>query len=147
MRFFVNCDPPKSLSKNNKRAFLNKKTGRAVVVNSDRQTEAKATILQLFAQHAPEAPLTGPVVLSLVFMYPFPKSTSKRELAEGARPMVVKPDADGIASGVMDCLTTLRFWLDDAQVYCLHVEKWQSAKSGILVEITEDKSQSDRRAS
>ncbi len=135
MTFFISCDPPKSLSKNSKVLFT--RNGFPGMTDSKSTANSKSTILQLFAPHMPAKPFEGPLKLSLYFFYPFPKSTSKKELALGSRPMVVKPDVDGIASGVLDCMTTLRFWQDDAQVYCLRVDKFQSETCGIRVEILE----------
>lgn len=132
MTFFVPCSPPRSLSKNSKRVY------NGHVVENPNAKAAKADIVSLFQQYAPKTPILGPVRLSLTFFYPYPKSTPKKVILAGGRPMVKTPDADGIATGVMDCMTTLRFWIDDAQVYCLRVEKWEVPDScGIKVEVEE----------
>lgn len=130
IEFFVKCDPPKSLSKNSKRAFYNKAQNRAYVVGNPKQDEAKEFIAAMFASHAPERPIEGPVKLSLIVFYPYPKSTPKKVVAAGGRPMVKTPDADGIAAGIMDVMTDLQFWRDDSQVYCLRVEKWEVPDAG-----------------
>ena len=132
MTFFVNCSPPRSLSKNSKRVY------NGHVVENPKAKGAKADIVSLFQKYAPNTPYLGPVRLVLTFFYPYPAQTAKKVLSSGGRPMVKTPDVDGIASGVMDCMTTLRFWLDDKQVYCLHVEKWEVPDNcGIRVEIEE----------
>lgn len=135
MKFFIPCSPPKSLSKNNKQLFV--RNGRAMQTDSKNTRESKSTILQLLQPHAPKTPLSGPLKLRAVFFYPYPKSTSKKQRETGS-PMTVKPDVDGIATGLMDCMQTLGFFSNDSQVYCLQVEKFLSPeKCGILVEVEE----------
>lgn len=134
-KFFVPCNPPTSLSKNSKRAF------KGFVVENPNAKAAKADIVSMFAQYAPKEPYDGAVKLSLVFLYGYPKSTPKKVVNAGGRPMVKAPDADGIAAGVMDAMTRLRFWHDDAQVSCLRVEKWQVPNNcGISVTVEPYKS-------
>ncbi len=131
IKFAIPCDPPKSLSKNSKQ--LRVLNGRPLMTDATKTKEAKSTILQLFQRHAPPAPITGPVSLTISFYYPFPASTSKRVVNAGDSPKVTRPDVDGIATGVMDVMTTLRFWGDDSQVAALFVSKHMSETPGIHV--------------
>ena len=66
-------------------------------------------------------PLTGPVRLNLIAVYPWPKSWSAKKRA--ANPWkVTKPDADNLQKLPMDSLNGI-VWVDDAQV-C----EWTGAK-------------------
>lgn len=133
MKFFVPCSPPTSLSKNNKQLFV--RNGRAMQTDSKNAKASKQTILQLLQLYAPERPMEGPLKLSVVVFYPYPASTPKKVSSEG-RPHTKKPDVDGIATGLMDCMQTLRFFENDSQIYCLHVEKHLTPDNqGILIEL------------
>lgn len=131
--FFIPCDPPKSLSKNSKQLFVRK--GRACMTDSKNTANAKSTILQLFAGYAPKEPLTGPLRLVIRVCYPFNKTEKKKVIALGEQPKVTRPDVDGIATGVMDCMSVLRFWKDDAQVTSLTVSKSVGPDPGICLSV------------
>lgn len=132
IKFAIACDPPRSLSKNSKQLFKSK-NGTVGMTDSKNTKESKSTILQLFERHAPESPILGPVSLTVSFYYPFPKSAPKKIVSAGDAPKTTKPDVDGIATGVMDVMTTLRFWGDDSQVCALFVSKHMSETPGIHV--------------
>lgn len=76
-------------------------------------------------EHCPKTPLDGPVRLFLSFDLKRPKAHFKRGTLRQEAPefCVSKPDADNYAKAVMDALTILRFWNDDAQVCELYVSK------------------------
>lgn len=79
--------------------------------------------------HLPAQPIELPLILHLEFYFPRPKGhyiASKpergiRDTAPGYQ--TGKPDADNAAKAVMDALTVLRMWRDDAQVAHLIVRK------------------------
>ena len=80
--------------------------------------------------HIPAVPLTGALTLVLVFWIARPKShfrtgkhaTQLREDAPSRH--TSKPDADNMAKALMDAMTTLGFWQDDAQIARLEVSKF-----------------------
>ena len=62
--------------------------------------------------------ITGPVYLKVCFFLPMPKDMKKNsigtnECVRHAR----KPDLDNLLKAVMDALTSVHVWKDDAQVY------------------------------
>ena len=70
---------------------------------------------------------SGPVRVSLSFYMPRPKHHfTKAGLLKPSSPFAYakKPDADNLAKAVLDALTTLGAWDDDAQVATLLIEKW-----------------------
>lgn len=75
--------------------------------------------------HLPAAPLEGALEVRLAFWFARPKSHSTKR---GLRPdapgwFTSKPDADNLAKAVLDAMTTLGFWRDDAQVSSLWIVK------------------------
>jgi len=72
------------------------------------------------------ATFTSPVSVSIRFCFPRPKSHFDRhgKLREGTPCWKVsKPDCDNLAKAVMDALTSMQLWWDDAQVVKLSVTK------------------------
>ena len=90
--------------------------------------------------HLPKAPMDGPIEANLIFFFPRPKAHFKgkaQTLREDAPAWhKAKPDADNLAKAVLDALTTLGIWEDDAAVCCLRVVKlYRSHSPGCDIEI------------
>jgi len=85
-------------------------------------------------QPLPEAPYD----VMLDFVFPRPKSHStKRGLRESAPTFHTgKPDADNAAKAVLDALTTLGVWKDDALVACITIRKTYGNPPGCYITIT-----------
>jgi Holliday junction resolvase RusA-like endonuclease len=105
------------------RAFAFK--GKARVFDPGTAEAWKSQIAEAARPHLPAEPLGGPLVLSIDFYFPRPKKHFlKTGLRLGAPTWFCsKPDADNAAKAVMDALTTLGLWHDDAQVVSLIVRK------------------------
>lgn len=88
-----------------------------------------------------DAGIAGPVSVSLTFEFARPKShyTSAGEL-RGSAPAwhVSKPDTDNLAKAVLDTLTTIGVWHDDAQVIELLLAKRYAPHGGCHISILED---------
>jgi Holliday junction resolvase RusA-like endonuclease len=70
--------------------------------------------------------ITGPVGVALVFLMPRPKSHLRKDgTLKPSAPQhhTQKPDVDNLAKAVLDVLTDLRFWGDDAQVHYLMIAR------------------------
>jgi len=68
--------------------------------------------------HKPPAPLTAPIVLTLLFVLPVPKAWPRRrilQLADREIPHVSRPDLDNLEKLVKDAMNGV-FWSDDQQV-------------------------------
>ena len=79
------------------------------------------------AAHGEDGPvplLTGPLKLTLTFVFPRPKSAPKKQ--PGRLPKITKPDGDNLAKCVMDGLNHV-VWHDDSQIYSLVVTKLVAA--------------------
>lgn len=96
----------------------------------------KSQIAIAARQCIPAAPLPMPLYLHLEFYMPRPgghyvggkKDRPIRPSAPGYH--TGNPDADNLAKAVMDALTILRMWGDDAQVADLRVRKLYENGSG-----------------
>jgi crossover junction endodeoxyribonuclease RusA len=135
--FFV---PGTHVPKGSARAYVNRYTGRAAVVqdNADRQ-RPWASLISLMAQEAGLRPVDGGVALTLTFNMPRPKyhfkpdgslKPSFRALAHTKR-----PDIDKLAMCVLDALTGVAY-ADDSQVVKFNAWKWYTTGDvGCLIEV------------
>lgn len=68
-------------------------------------------------EYAPEKPFEGPLSLGFIFSY------SVKDKKKQGQPKTSRPDCDNLVKLVMDVMTELGFFLDDAQVTKLRIEK------------------------
>lgn len=106
--------------------------GKARVYDPGTAEGWKSAIAEGFRKWLPPSPLAGRVSVEIKAAFARPKGHWKKDgrtLAKGA-PLdhVQKPDADNMAKAVLDALTTIGMWQDDAQVNPLIVSRsWAAA--------------------
>ena len=100
------------------------KNGKPRYYDPDELKKARAAICAELEKHKPDAPLEGPVRLFVGWSW---KHSDGRE---GWRD--TKPDTDNLQKLFKDCMTRMRFWIDDAQV-CLEVIGKRWGKPGVTV--------------
>ncbi|MDE2098709.1 MAG: RusA family crossover junction endodeoxyribonuclease [Patescibacteria group bacterium] len=86
----------------------------------------KSAIADEWRRSAPKMPkIETPVSLALHFLLPRPKAHFTKKGLRLTAPVwfAKKPDADNFAKAVMDCLTQLGVWQDDALVVVLLTSK------------------------
>jgi Holliday junction resolvase RusA-like endonuclease len=71
--------------------------------------------------------LEGPVSVRLDLFFSRPQRLRTRALADKMVRHTAKPDTDNAAKAILDCMTMLGWWRDDAQVAELTVTKWYAA--------------------
>lgn len=82
-------------------------------------------------------PLEGPVELFVHVYIDYPKSLSKKKLAEAVAGIIrpcTKPDIDNYVKSAMDGLNTIVF-KDDNQVVSLHAHKVYRSKPALRIEV------------
>lgn len=136
--FRVACVPPTTTHQHKKILRIKLKDGRQFTKFGDRPelTNAKAMLDSLLLPFQPEAPISGPVSLSIGFTWPWLKSQSKRIKSMGRIPHTSRPDCSNLAKTFEDRLVALRFIEDDNAVVQLIVRKWWGDEPGISVEIS-----------
>ena len=78
--------------------------------------------------------ITEPVYLKVCFYLPMPKDMKKSE--DECIRHAHKPDLDNLLKAVMDAITSVGIWKDDALVFKIDCEKWYSpAKTGAQITI------------
>ena len=99
--------------------------GKPVFFDSPELAKARADICARLEQFTPDAPFEGPLALSVIWLF---KDSRGRE---GWRD--TKPDTDNLEKLLKDCMTRMRFWIDDAQVCDERVLKMWSKTPGICI--------------
>lgn len=123
-----------------KKAFVNPKTKRVVVVDDAKRNGPWRDRVASFARDHLQGrpPLSGPLRVSLDFVVPRPKGhygTGKNagKVRDSAPPYpAVKPDALKLARSTEDALTGV-LWIDDAQTVVLTISKRYGETPGVEV--------------
>ncbi len=124
--FFMEMIPP---TKTNQQKGINFKAHRVYTTAEMKDIEAKFDAYLL--PHKPSEPLTGAVKLYVYQMFPI---TGKHVIGEWK---TTKPDVDNSVKTLIDRMTRLGFWKDDAQIVSLCAEKMYSDLPGIFIEYRE----------
>jgi Holliday junction resolvase RusA-like endonuclease len=128
LEFFVGGIPRPQGSK---RGFL--RNGRIILVEASKQLPEWRSEIVLAAREAIHdqnwVVADGPCRVEAVFFIPKGK-TVKRKFP------TTTPDADKLARGLLDAMTTAKVWLDDAQCVDLIVLKRYSDAPGVSVNVT-----------
>jgi Holliday junction resolvase RusA-like endonuclease len=134
MMFTLACIPPKT-SHHAKRIV--RIQGHARMADTTALNAAKATLETLLLPHQPPTPLTGALVLTLTFTWPWTAADPQRVRRTGRVPHARRPDASNLAKTIEDRLVRLGFLQDDGQVVELVVRKFRGDTPGIAVDLRE----------
>jgi len=149
IEFFVPGIPKTAGSK---RAFVNPKTGRAIVTEDCRRSKDWQAVVAHEAAEEYSGPLLhGPLWVRMHFWLPRPKAhyhTGKRSgLLRDVAPEwhAKRPDALKMARAVEDALTGV-LWVDDAQIADERLTKHYGERPGVVVRVQqlEDKPKEDQ---
>lgn len=136
-----------------KRAFVNRKSGKAIVVEDCKRNKPWREAVKYAALEASfgiPCSTTCPIFLSIVFVLPRPKShyrTGSRadELRDNAPTYHTgKPDATKLLRSTEDALTDAGIWRDDSQVSCQQVGKVYGVLPGAYIEISDKETRLDQ---
>ena len=108
------------------RAFVRK--GHAAVYDPGTAEGWKGSIALAARDYLPASPYDCPIVCNLVFIFPRPARLMTKKSPDGRIPYTAKPDRDNSDKAVLDCLTGIGMWRDDALVYDGRITKFYAAK-------------------
>ena len=128
LQFFMPMIPPTTTFQDKELAVRN---GKPVIFDSSELIAMKAKLRGHLAKYIPEEPFRGPLRVLVKWCYPanekHPAGTWK----------TTKPDTDNLQKALLDSMTKLGFWKDDAQVASQIVEKFWSDVPGVFIYITQ----------
>lgn len=135
MTFFLDCVPPKT-SHHAKRIV---RFGRfSKLADKPELTAARGDLLTLLQPHQPAAPMDGPLMLRLIFTWPWRASDSKRVRGAGLPIWYdTGPDLDNLAKTFIDCMARLAFFPNDSRIASLHLAKFIGDRPGVDVDLRE----------
>ena len=135
MKFTIHCIPPKATHQASLR-IMRRKDGSQFVGKfaKSKGKQAQNDLMTMLMEHRPDKPFSGPLAVSVCWVYPYRKSEPKKNRT-GLIPCHTRPDVDNLFKMLGDCMTRLGFWADDSQVYSLTFSKFWGEMPGIQVEI------------
>ena len=126
MEFFLEIQPPTVTAQEHKVRVVR---GKPMFYDTPRLKTARSTFESLLRKYRPEAPLEGPVALTVDWHF------ATKSHKEGTY-RVTRPDTDNLQKLLKDCMTRVGFWSDDAQVCREEVTKrWSRQKPGIHIKV------------
>ncbi len=128
MEFFMAMIPPTITHQEKKVHVVN---GRPRFYEPDELKAARQKLTAYLGQHAPEEPYQGGIQLIVKWCFP-----TKGRHKDGEY-RITKPDTDNLQKLLKDCMTSVGFWNDDAQVASEIVEKFWAEIPGIYIRVTE----------
>jgi len=120
MEFFLKIDPPETTAQMKR---LDTRGKRPRFYDSPTMLAAKWTYAVALKPHRPTTPLIGPLELTIRTVWAHPKRTRKGDCAK-LWPKMTPPDCDNHAKQLQDSMKTEGFFIDDAQISRLLVERW-----------------------
>lgn len=137
IQFTVNIAPTAQMRA---RSAVRKGQNFAITYKNPKQDRSESQLMPLLAEYCPETPLEQPLQINIRICLPIPKSKPAwwRECAVrgGMRP-AKRPDIDNYVKHVLDCMQSVGFFRDDAQIVTLMVRKIYALKSQWDIEILE----------
>ena len=115
MEFFMAMNPP-TVTHQEKQIHI--VTGKPVFYEPAELKAARQKLIDHLAGHKPEKPFCSGI--RLMVKWCFPSGTAHRN----GEYRITKPDTDNLQKLVKDCMTTCKFWKDDALVASEIVEKF-----------------------
>ncbi len=128
MEFFMAMIPPTITHQEKKVHLVN---GRPRFYEPDELKAARQKLTAYLGQHIPEEPYQGGIQLIVKWCF----QTKGRHKDGEYR--ITKPDTDNLQKLLKDCMTSVGFWSDDAQVASEIVEKFWAEIPGIYIRVTE----------
>ena len=129
MQFFIPMAKPPTVTHQEKAVRVVK--GKPVFYEPAALADARQKFTAHLAPHAPEAPLTGPLLLMVKWCFPI---TGKHQDGEYK---ATRPDTDNLQKLLKDVMTQVGFWKDDALVCSEICEKFYAATPGLFICVEE----------
>lgn len=126
MEFFMAMEPPTTTHQQKKVGVIK---GRPIFYEPPELKMARSKLMGNLGQHVPEVPLTGPLRLTVKWLFPI---TGKHQDGEYK---ATRPDTDNLNKLLKDCMQELKFFRDDSQVASEIIEKFYSDRTGIYIRI------------
>lgn len=134
LTFTIKMTPPTATAQQ-KGVFV--RNGRAHFYKKAKVRDAENFLAAMIAPHAPPRPLTGPIGLYVRWCFPYRKGERRAVVKTGLEiAHQTRPDLDNLEKSLIDTLTRLQFWTDDAQVYTKMTQKVWGPEGYLKIDIS-----------
>lgn len=127
LQFFVYMHPPTKTFQD--KIVRTTKSGKAVIHNSSDLQEVIADFRDRLIPHVPSEMLNGPIRIVIKWIY--------EDASRKGEWKTTKPDVGNMSKSLLDVMTKLRFWKDDAHVSSLIEEKFWGDIPGLFIYLEE----------
>lgn len=128
--FFIHMDLP-TVTFQDKKLTVNKKTGKPIIYDSYDLKKLKANFRCSLIDHLPDEKFKGPVMVVTKWCYGIKGNHKDGEWK------ITKPDVDNLNKALLDAMTGVGFWKDDSRVTRLISEKFWAKVPGVYVYVSE----------
>ena len=127
IEFFMPMEPPTSTHQLKQVRVV---SGKPQFYEPSKVADARAKLTAHLSKHCPDAPLEGPLRVMIKWLFPTDQKHEDGEYKD------TRSDLDNLAKQILDVMTMLGFWSDDAQIASLILEKFWADTPGIFIRIT-----------
>lgn len=130
--FFMPMVPPTVTHQEKQIRIVN---GKPIVYEPDELKAARSKLIGHLGHRMPDLRYRGALRVVAKWCYPIPESC--KDKYHDGQYKTTKPDVDNIQKLLLDCMTTVKFWKDDAIISSMLVEKFWARIPGIYIAIQE----------
>lgn len=124
--FCLKIEPPRTTAQQKKVSTVG---GKVRFYEPKDLASARTVLLEELAKYKPSKPISGLVYLKVSWNF----KTGNKKL--DGKFKVSRPDTDNLQKLLKDCMTSVGFWKDDAQVVMEYVDKRWSSIGGIYIQV------------
>ena len=133
MRFKLKMIPPTATAQQKGEQIIG---GRIHHYKKKNVRQAEAILRDALLPYLPAEPIVDkPIRLSVLWMFPYPKSARKHKPGH-SRWKITRPDTDNLNKLLKDVMTDMGFWKDDALISLENIQKAYDDEPGIRISIT-----------
>lgn len=133
MRFKLKIIPPTATAQQKGEQIIG---GRIHHYKKKNVQQAEAILRDALMPYLPAEPIVDkPIRLSVLWMFPYPKSARKHKPGH-SRWKITRPDTDNLNKLLKDVMTDMGFWKDDALISLENIQKIYDDEPGIRISIT-----------
>lgn len=134
MRFKLKMIPPTATAQQKGERVIN---GYVHHYKKKNVAAAEAILRDALLPYVPEETITDKaILLSVVWMFPYPKSAKKHNPGM-MRWKITRPDTDNLNKLLKDVMTDMGFWKDDALISLEMIQKVYADEPGIQISISD----------
>lgn len=134
MRFKLKMIPPTATAQQKGERVIN---GYVHHYKKKNVAAAEAILRDALLPYVPDETITDKaILLSVVWMFPYPKSAKKHKTGT-MRWKITRPDTDNLNKLLKDVMTDMGFWKDDALISLEMIQKVYADEPGIQISISD----------